>query len=309
MISKYLIFLVCLSCSFYGNSQCSIPNGDFENFYEDTAGFEPYIPFYFPDDWIESVVPNVFTRAIHGEGFYYKYDEPDANGNALQIKRGVEPIYYGAKNNGYIRFNCTEVPEKITGRYKFSGSNYSGITDTLKIASYFKSVNDTLVTIDEHFANLPDDAVILNITETTSNFTDFELDMTSFTGDNLEFVTIQLIMLSGSSDPLNPGISDAVLDDLQFEYNSLSNEEIELEKNPFAIYPNPAQNELYIKNKGGTKIKSLQLFDLTGRVMLHKTNMDNPVQSLNISHLAKGVYLLNLLTDEKEIHTYKIIKE
>lgn len=73
----------------------------------------------------------------------------------------------------------------------------------------------------------------------------------------------------------------------------------EFTSNQFTIYPNPTSNILYISGKND--IESLQVFDLNGRQLIKKAG----VNSLDISDLAKGAYLLNLNNKE----TFKFIKK
>lgn len=310
------ILLISIIFSITAKAQCTIPNNNFEDFYERTGGgLGPVEVIYLlPNDWTESVVPNVFSRAIRGEGFFYRYEDEDANGYALELQRGTPEASSIPVNSGFIRFECSDVPNKIKGKYKFSGSDLSGVTDTLKIASYFRSVTDTLTTANEHYAgihNLSDapDAVILNITEATSEFMDFELDMTPFLGEDVDYVTIQLIMKTGSSNQFNPGYSTAVIDELKFVYEPTNTIEGFNESNPFTVYPNPVHNNIYIDNEEGAIIKSVTVFDIAGRAIINKNNITSTSTTINTNNLTKGTYILTVTTLDNSVYTKKIIKQ
>lgn len=72
----------------------------------------------------------------------------------------------------------------------------------------------------------------------------------------------------------------------------------------FKIYPNPATTTLFIKNADKNAVA--ELYNLTGDKLI--TQKLNTTQSINISQLAKGIYLVRVTTD-KEVFTEKIIKE
>ncbi|HKC68242.1 MAG TPA: T9SS type A sorting domain-containing protein, partial [Bacteroidia bacterium] len=70
------------------------------------------------------------------------------------------------------------------------------------------------------------------------------------------------------------------------------------------VYPNPAQNTLYITNEAGTEIKDCQLIDMLGNVFNCTLQSNN---TINISNLAPGSYYLHLNT-VSGASIFKIIK-
>jgi len=71
----------------------------------------------------------------------------------------------------------------------------------------------------------------------------------------------------------------------------------------FMIFPNPVQDRLYWKFEG--KIEQLIILDELGRVVLVKSNIDQ--QSVDIQHLTKGLYFVQIHTEEGLL-TKKFIK-
>lgn len=69
------------------------------------------------------------------------------------------------------------------------------------------------------------------------------------------------------------------------------------------VYPNPTKDFINIKTE--EKVKSIELFSLTGQLM--KT-VDKEVRQINISHFQNGAYLLRIKTEGKD-QSFKIIKE
>ena len=71
------------------------------------------------------------------------------------------------------------------------------------------------------------------------------------------------------------------------------------------IYPIPATNSVTIESQK-TDLTALELVDLTGKVILKKEFIQST--SLDVSHIAKGIYYLNLKTIEGELTKQIIIK-
>lgn len=80
---------------------------------------------------------------------------------------------------------------------------------------------------------------------------------------------------------------------------TLATQHISVEEQ-FSIYPNPASEKVFIK---GGKVSSVEMYSMDGRKMNVVLNND---QSINISHLTKGTYILQLKIKEK-ITTKKLI--
>ncbi len=72
----------------------------------------------------------------------------------------------------------------------------------------------------------------------------------------------------------------------------------------FSIYPNPASTTIYVENVKGLEIRSVKLYDILGR----NTNVKLIDNTINIENLSKGIYMLNIVTEDGSL-TKKIIKE
>jgi hypothetical protein len=68
--------------------------------------------------------------------------------------------------------------------------------------------------------------------------------------------------------------------------------------NQITVYPNPVKDLLQI-NHSLKSIDILQLTDLTGRILIEETNFTE--NTLNLSSLANGVYLLKLTKDSQNV--------
>ncbi|AZA85026.1 hypothetical protein C1637_12885 [Chryseobacterium lactis] len=70
--------------------------------------------------------------------------------------------------------------------------------------------------------------------------------------------------------------------------STLGTKEINTGKNQLAIYPNPVSDKVYIK---GEKVSEAELYSMDGKKLNITLNSD---QSIGVSHLPKGIYLLKL---------------
>ncbi|MDR3339363.1 MAG: InlB B-repeat-containing protein [Candidatus Symbiothrix sp.] len=82
----------------------------------------------------------------------------------------------------------------------------------------------------------------------------------------------------------------------------------EVKKEDFKIYPNPAKNIINIS--GITEFDNVQISDLSGRIVktLRATSLQDGAQTIDISTLPKGIYLLKIYTD-KGMAVSKVVKE
>lgn len=74
------------------------------------------------------------------------------------------------------------------------------------------------------------------------------------------------------------------------------------------VYPNPANDYIYIKNTHKDfQTQQVQLFDLLGKQLLSQ-NVNESIHRLEISSLPKGIYILKVNTHNETILTMKIVK-
>ncbi len=84
----------------------------------------------------------------------------------------------------------------------------------------------------------------------------------------------------------------------------------ELQTNYINIYPNPLSNILNIeRNSAYTGDFKIQLTTVTGQVLINTTLGRGKKQSLDISHLAQGVYLLTMTKENGAHQVYQIMKK
>ena len=85
----------------------------------------------------------------------------------------------------------------------------------------------------------------------------------------------------------------------------LSTNKSELSSNNLKIYPIPAKEILNIRNESNQKINAIILSDINGRAIINK---NSEFESLNLSEIEKGVYIMKIITNNGNF-TQKILKE
>jgi hypothetical protein len=74
--------------------------------------------------------------------------------------------------------------------------------------------------------------------------------------------------------------------------------------NIFAVYPNPASDELTIKSNGDV-ISSISIVDVVGKVLFAVANLNSEIENIDISSFSAGIYFVNINNNL----TKKIIKK
>ena len=75
---------------------------------------------------------------------------------------------------------------------------------------------------------------------------------------------------------------------------------------PFTLYPNPVKDELNLRFDEGTEPVSVELFDLAGRLVGTKSN---GLESIDMSAMPSGVYMLRVTMKDGACYHEKILKE
>jgi hypothetical protein len=80
-------------------------------------------------------------------------------------------------------------------------------------------------------------------------------------------------------------------------------------KSKLSFYPNPANTELFIKNDNNIGLKSLKIIDLTGKIILRQILENTDTNTINISAIAKGLYLVEIETQPGYLSQSKLVVE
>jgi len=91
-------------------------------------------------------------------------------------------------------------------------------------------------------------------------------------------------------------------------YSLLGNNDISFDEN-FSLSPNPASNFITIFIKNQIDVKIVEIYNLQGQLLL-KSSLNNEADLLpiNVSDLREGVYMINIITDDRKKSSKRFIK-
>ncbi|WP_452224006.1 T9SS type A sorting domain-containing protein [Lacinutrix chionoecetis] len=116
--------------------------------------------------------------------------------------------------------------------------------------------------------------------------------------DNMDLIEI-LFRNAGNTDASN---GDIIIDYIEFFNNPLLSVD-EFSTTNVSIFPNPATDVLTINSD--REIINISVYDITGKKVISNDNLTN--NTLNVSALNTGVYLLNLTDSNKNSVTKKLV--
>lgn len=89
--------------------------------------------------------------------------------------------------------------------------------------------------------------------------------------------------------------------------SSLSTEE--QTKSHFSIYPNPAQETVFIKKSDTSFPTAVDVFDIDGKLVLHQKTENLSINALNTERLSTGLYFMKIKTNSGLTLTHKLAIE
>jgi len=78
----------------------------------------------------------------------------------------------------------------------------------------------------------------------------------------------------------------------------------ETNNNDISVFPNPTNDFVYIK--GLSQNSELIITDCTGRELINQKTNNNVL--INLTNVPSGMYILNVVTENKRITKFKLIK-
>lgn len=181
----------------------------------------------------------------------------------------------------------------IGSQYTFSVESRS---EAMGTPSEVYLLNTEITGEDGINTNGESDASVDGFMMITDDFDEFTLNSVSFTATNT-FVVVYVRSLNSIDEE-----TEVFYDNFSLVEGTLSTEEFS--SLSYQIYPNPTTNMLRFKSNGTDDITAVEIFDVLGKKVL-STNIYNNV--LDVSSLAKGVYVLKGSTAFKRQITSKIV--
>ncbi len=79
-------------------------------------------------------------------------------------------------------------------------------------------------------------------------------------------------------------------------------------QNDLQLYPNPANEQLYVRYETTTKNAVVEIYDVTGQLVKQEKMNFSSTQQIDISNLSPGLYVLKI-TDGKKVNAQRFIKQ
>lgn len=156
----------------------------------------------------------------------------------------------------FTQYNQTTARCSITGGYFYTGSTYPNFGDKYFFGDYCSG-----------------EIGFVNPSGTLTWALDLPTYITSFGED-----------ANGELYCTNGSIVYKIID------SSLSNSSFD--KNSISIYPNPAKTQLTIENATNTAFNSIQIMDITGKLLYAENNLNVTSKTINVSSFTDGLYII-----------------
>lgn len=253
------------------------------------AGFEYWKNIYFPilENWRYNIykIKNDDSQNIICPSTYYHYGK-----KSLQISNltnNLDTIFVkiiSNKNPIYYR------PKSLTGYYY---NPYNNIDSFFIFIWFYKNTN----IIGESFFYL---------NELNNSFTPFETPIIYYT--QTETPDSFCIEISSKHSHLISNLP-IYIDDLNFDSFLIHVDSDKIESET-CIYPNPASDYLHILLPENVENKNIKIYDLHGTNVINYpiTNKEKSIQ-LNLSNLNSGIYIVQIITNKKNIFSKIIINK
>lgn len=83
----------------------------------------------------------------------------------------------------------------------------------------------------------------------------------------------------------------------------------EFEKAGFSMAPNPAKNTFSIKSTSNLQANTVEVFDLTGKLLLSQSLNNSTENTVGIENLSSGMYIVSIVASNGDKYTSKLVVE
>lgn len=203
---------------------------------------------------------------------------PSAPGTAIaKVTNGVNSVNASANTHIHIVYqNLSADNNELRVQFRSAFDNYTAFIGTNT------SINQSMAA----FETISLDLATIKPTEWTGTAQDFQL-------------AVRNTANAGNAS----SAGDFVVDRIVFN-NSATLSVDDLTLSNFTVFPNPAKNNITIV--GNVDLTSVSVFDITGKKVIE--NKGSSINTVNVSNLNSGIYLLKLENINGNITTKKFVK-
>lgn len=302
-MKRLLTLLVMLSFTLsQGLAQCSLPNGDFEEWEDLTEAFA----FELDLELVEEVTwPSEYSTLLRlvdlaNSSFILPYFdtgmadqplfagvsrvEPGANGSNTALQ--IESDTLTGRIDLLTTIKCTEMPTSLKGFYSYTGES----VDTLTVLALFHQGDRVTEAVDAMASS------VFVAAGGPSEFTEFEVPFEYPAVLNADSMTLLIVV---QKDVTNSAIGTFRIDQLSLEETSTSLSDIEISYQ--LIAPNPAFDHLEVLS---SDVERIEILNFSGQLVL---DINQPLPSIDVSSLVSGSYVAKSVVGEKVV-VQKFIK-
>jgi hypothetical protein len=257
----------------------------------DDDGFATFNIDYFIENYIRPIFEDIYNMDLSAYNFILFPSENDAD---LIINAITTPLY----TNTVAFFQDTRLRVVYSGSGPASGSSY------LTSVAHCYPLETTPVNYDSDQDGVPDSAEDLNGDLMVFNDnTDGDAIPNNYdTDDDNDGVPTADEDYNNDGNPLNDDTDADTVPDYLDHNVALAN--VAFQKFAFSIYPNPVSNGI-LNIESDVIITLVSIADISGK---HIFSIERPLQQIDISKLAVGIYFVSLDSD-KGTTTKKLIVE
>jgi len=205
-----------------------------------------------------------------------------------------------------------DIATDLAGNDNLAADQFSILFDgTAPDANITTSESDTIhsnsFTIKIQFNEKVNDFTVDDIDVTNgskSNFSVVETDSVWNTDISILGIGVVQVDIDAGSVTDEAGNEN---NDIQWSIVYTSSNKLLMEQLGVKIYPNPSNGRFTIEFKNNNEVNGIKIFDLTGK-MVYNELFDDNYKEIDLSNLAKGVYILQMIVEDNELSTKLLIE-
>ncbi|MGV0828984.1 T9SS type A sorting domain-containing protein [Empedobacter brevis] len=242
---------------------------------------------------------NYYTYRVYGtDGVNEEYLGLQSQEKVHALEKCNEKLYFVTSNNNLFETDGTTKGTKFIDKMDHSYNLFY---------SPMKCYKNNLFYVGNYYGSTIN---VINGNENKS----FDIKFKELTDIRLDYDILYDLEIINDKVFVNMSHHDAgkevfVVDYKDFNLTNLStNDNIYNDKvEKIIVYPNPFNNKLFIKGNENEVLKELKLYDLTGKLILVKQVNKQEIE-FSTELLKKGIYFLQIITNNHKNYTKKLIK-
>lgn len=294
------------------NGQCDFPDGDFEVWNDVTSAFNdelsdgtillpenanPLIRLFsyiVIEGFLEGIFDMISDPALYNRAIFGLERVEDASSGQYALKMGGDSI--ARTSDLIIIADCGESPDSLF----FDAKHFSNTTDSISVFCFIGNSSALPINSDGTLAEANVNKFLaVNFTAfgTSTSFQTLAIDF-DVVNPNVPADTIVFWIILDNQNPADgEEYGCIIVDNFRFrrEQNSTPTREIFIADHA-RVFPNLASDFVNIESPDD-RIKEIQVFDLTGRLVHSVPSVNAENHQINISNFPNGQYIIRIATD------------